>query len=337
MYLKIFIIVPRILILHLKRFDNFQRKIKKFVKYDNIINLTRFVNKSSNQVKDEFKYRLFSVLIHDGYSINSGHYYSNIKNSDGLWYSMNDSWVSKTTDKNVLNQTPYLLFYERIIQKNNDLEKHPIETKIKSVEQYSNIEKKEIKKDLSSSLPCKKVQFVAEDEDKYELNNLINLRFCSSKRKKMKKLLRVFKYNILNSKSLFNLISTSTENDSVESDNSVKKLQSINNIKNNIPDNFNDTHKCSQNYNLIYNKNLTNLYGSEKIELWDTEEDSGLLKNQINFIKKSNNFNEMPILEKDEYDINYDMGKLKKVRLHKALRSNENVFQKIHDKMVNKM
>jgi hypothetical protein len=108
-----FNVVPRILVIHLKRFDNFQRKIKKFVKYENEINLNKFLfeNKTEN-----YRYRLFSVLVHDGYSINSGHYYSYIKNSNDMWFCMNDSHVSRVNEKEIFQQSPYILFYEKIVE-----------------------------------------------------------------------------------------------------------------------------------------------------------------------------------------------------------------------------
>ena len=41
------------------------------------------------------KYRLYAVLVHSGYSSNSGHYYCYIRASNGIWYQMNDSIVSE--------------------------------------------------------------------------------------------------------------------------------------------------------------------------------------------------------------------------------------------------
>ena len=38
-------------------------------------------------------YQLYGVLVHFGFSCHSGHYYCYIKNSNGIWYCMNDSQV----------------------------------------------------------------------------------------------------------------------------------------------------------------------------------------------------------------------------------------------------
>jgi len=63
---------------------------------------------------EEYKYKLYAVLIHDGYSINSGHYYSFVRLSHDNWYAMNDSSVSKINERTVLQQAPYMLFYEKV-------------------------------------------------------------------------------------------------------------------------------------------------------------------------------------------------------------------------------
>ena len=107
-FLKLFNIVPRVIVIHLKRFDNFQRKIKKFIKYDNEINLNKYqVNKNREKVT----YRLSSVLIHEGSSIYSGHYYCYVRVAGKDWYLFNDHFVRKVEESVVLKQTPYLLFY----------------------------------------------------------------------------------------------------------------------------------------------------------------------------------------------------------------------------------
>ena len=43
---------------------------------------------------DPVMYKLYGVLVHAGYSCNSGHYYCYVKGSNGMWYEMNDNRVS---------------------------------------------------------------------------------------------------------------------------------------------------------------------------------------------------------------------------------------------------
>jgi ubiquitin carboxyl-terminal hydrolase 36/42 len=42
----------------------------------------------------EYKYRLYGVLVHEGHSTSSGHYYCYVSTSNGAWYCMNDHMVS---------------------------------------------------------------------------------------------------------------------------------------------------------------------------------------------------------------------------------------------------
>ena len=67
-YYIIIFLVPNTLIIHLKRFDNFMRKVKSFVRYPSELSLDNFIPDS--------QYELYSVLIHEGFSLNSGHYIS---------------------------------------------------------------------------------------------------------------------------------------------------------------------------------------------------------------------------------------------------------------------
>ena len=81
------------------------RKVKSFVRYPTELDLSSFVKDS--------RYELYSVLIHEGYSLNSGHYYSYVKTHENKWFCMNDSFVSSTNETNVLKQLPYILFYKK--------------------------------------------------------------------------------------------------------------------------------------------------------------------------------------------------------------------------------
>jgi len=106
---------PMILTIQLKRFD-FTRsfygggKIGKLVNFDEVLNLGPYMTKTQHETPI---YHLYAVLVHYGGSCNSGHYYCFVKNSNGIWYEMNDSSVSQVSLKTVLRQPAYLLFYVR--------------------------------------------------------------------------------------------------------------------------------------------------------------------------------------------------------------------------------
>ena len=442
--------MPRVLILHLKRFDNFQRKINKYIKYENVINLTRFVH-NSGRSKEEYKYRLYSVLIHDGFSVNSGHYHCFVKNSNGVWYSMNDSYVSKASEKNVFydQHTPYILFYERIIEKPKVVEEKTIERNMnvnskivenvaKSMDFQNNsiqhnemkintsnnqmsdfkldrnnqnvrvdtsvsedktkIQENKLNKDLSVidqtikddtekkivAVPeSKKILSVDEmhiernssrnpsecdtqDCDSEENNSmkiplLTNFKFKSPKLAKMKSILKWMK-NIQNSRSngkteemqSIEIPEKPTTKDISDSNEELKITPFIAHKEKN--ENFTNQSKVSnydtkmtgysgydeiQNYSkenksnsknkYLLKKHLSSFYGGNHIDLWDTEDESDLLDKQMTFVKSSESFKSNKPIQKDEYDIDYDSGKLKKVKKLKEDNRNHNVFQKHHN------
>lgn len=98
-----------VLTLSLKRFANFSGgKITKDVKYPEYLDLRPFMSQSQGEPQ---VYGLFAVLVHSGFSCHAGHYFCYIKASNGQWYQMNDSSVSVSDIRTVLNQQAYVLFY----------------------------------------------------------------------------------------------------------------------------------------------------------------------------------------------------------------------------------
>lgn len=108
---------PNVLTLSLKRFANFTGgKITKDVKYSEYLDLRPFMSQSQGESQ---VYGLYAVLVHSGFSCHAGHYFCYIKASNGQWYQMNDSSVSVSDLRSVLNQQAYVLFYI----KSNDVKK----------------------------------------------------------------------------------------------------------------------------------------------------------------------------------------------------------------------
>jgi len=60
-------------------------------------------------------YELYGVVIHEGNSTNSGHYFSYCKNMiNNRWYECNDEHIgAMTNESQVLNKEAYLLFYQK--------------------------------------------------------------------------------------------------------------------------------------------------------------------------------------------------------------------------------
>lgn len=102
--------LPRVLVVHLKRFNIESTpccsKIETFVKYPLELNMTEFLTDESNQ---ESIYDLISVCLHTG-SFESGHYITYAKKSSG-WFRFSDSFISPISDNEIVSKNAYILFY----------------------------------------------------------------------------------------------------------------------------------------------------------------------------------------------------------------------------------
>ena len=111
--------LPKILIIHLKRFNN-NKKINTLIEYPlTDLDLKKYI-KSKDKV---VKYDLFGVINHFG-SMEYGHYTSYCLNyNDNNWYEYNDRIVNKIQKgrekETVINKNGYILFYKA--QDNNKI------------------------------------------------------------------------------------------------------------------------------------------------------------------------------------------------------------------------
>ena len=124
-----------------------------------------------------------------------------------------------------------------------------------------------------------------------------------------------------------------------------KKELILNKNKKNKNESFNKN-SLSNNKHLIQKKELNKLYNSNRISLWESDEDENdninndnqnkLLQSQINFISKvKENFTDKNVKEKTEYDINLDKGKVKKVHKKNDQKyKHNNYFQNISNKKI---
>ncbi|GMP35805.1 hypothetical protein CsSME_00008123 [Camellia sinensis var. sinensis] len=103
---------PYVLAIHLKRFGTYQpgQKIDKKVLFGPTLDLKPFVTAPYD---GDLKYTLYGVLVHAGWSTHSGHYYCFVRTSSGMWYSLDDHQVRQVSEKMVLEQKAYMLFYVR--------------------------------------------------------------------------------------------------------------------------------------------------------------------------------------------------------------------------------
>ena len=109
--------VPRILIVHLKRFQftgAYRRKIDTLVDYPiEGMDLAPYIAQPLPEGQAAI-YDLIGVVHHLGMSIEYGHYTATTKHAnDGEWYRYDDDEVSRCTDENLQHDaTAYLLFYK---------------------------------------------------------------------------------------------------------------------------------------------------------------------------------------------------------------------------------
>ncbi|KAL3655847.1 hypothetical protein CASFOL_000243 [Castilleja foliolosa] len=106
---------PSVAVFQLKRFENdgwLVQKIDKHVAFPLDLDLLPFTagDKKSNM---ELRYVLYAVVVHDGLTSTSGHYYCFIRLSPNIWCKFDDSRVVLVDEDFVLSQEAYLLFYAK--------------------------------------------------------------------------------------------------------------------------------------------------------------------------------------------------------------------------------
>jgi ubiquitin carboxyl-terminal hydrolase 8 len=101
---------PKVLIVCLKRFDNYGRKRNDLINFpvDNL-DLTNYCV-GYNKYKSHFE--LIGVCNHAG-GAGFGHYYSYCKHKDGNWYEFNDRSVSQINEDRLVSNSAYCLFYRK--------------------------------------------------------------------------------------------------------------------------------------------------------------------------------------------------------------------------------
>ena len=88
-------------------------KYKKFqpekVDFGHEIDLKMFLFSQS----ESSIYELIGICTHLGYTGRSGHYVAKCKRKDNKWFVFNDSSCYECNDKEIYNDSPYLLLYKR--------------------------------------------------------------------------------------------------------------------------------------------------------------------------------------------------------------------------------
>ncbi|CAA6661668.1 unnamed protein product [Spirodela intermedia] len=101
---------PYVLTVHLKRFGTalLGQKIDKKIEFEPSLDLKKYVS-GPNVIHTLWCAGTCWLC----YSTHSGHYYCFVRTSSGVWYSLNDHQVFQVSEKTVLQQKAYMLFYVR--------------------------------------------------------------------------------------------------------------------------------------------------------------------------------------------------------------------------------
>ena len=106
---KRFTYLPRVLVVHLKRFDQSANKIDKFVDYPFELDLGAYTTGETV----EHHYQLFSVCLHRG-TAHNGHY-ATCGEVQGNWFMCDDHVATPMADiNNVIQRDAYMLMYRRM-------------------------------------------------------------------------------------------------------------------------------------------------------------------------------------------------------------------------------
>lgn len=101
--------LPSILIVNIKRYDNFGRKSHCFITDIDNIDMQKY---SVGYDRNENQYELYGCAVHSGGSTHGGHYYAIIKcGSANKWYTFNDAHISEYKGTNM--GTANCFFYRK--------------------------------------------------------------------------------------------------------------------------------------------------------------------------------------------------------------------------------
>eukprot|EP00397_Hematodinium_sp_SG-2012_P005709 GEMP01005731.1.p1 GENE.GEMP01005731.1~~GEMP01005731.1.p1 ORF type:complete len:706 (+),score=148.28 GEMP01005731.1:183-2300(+) len=101
---------PKVLTLQLKRFNFAMNgsKINKPVSFSMELELAPFTSAKATQT-----FRLFAVIVHQGKTMKSGHYYTYARNlGSNSWFKFDDESVTQVSQEMVQRSQAYVLFYE---------------------------------------------------------------------------------------------------------------------------------------------------------------------------------------------------------------------------------
>ena len=105
-----FWMLPEILVMDVKRFDNRNRKNNKMITAPlKSLDMSPYV---LGYGKRSYVYDLYGVCNHMG-GVHGGHYTANVLNANGKWYEFNDTRVTEIDPSRVVTSAAYCFFYRK--------------------------------------------------------------------------------------------------------------------------------------------------------------------------------------------------------------------------------
>ncbi|KAI8069722.1 hypothetical protein BC940DRAFT_24474 [Gongronella butleri] len=102
---------PRVLTVHLDRFSAPDAKDEKAVKFSDTFDIARWLTPEQKGTATT-AYRLNAMIVHQGgSSIHAGRFVAYVKGPNGMWYCLDDDTVQQVNGQRVLQQKPSILFY----------------------------------------------------------------------------------------------------------------------------------------------------------------------------------------------------------------------------------
>lgn len=277
------------------------------------LDIKRYVTTTEQEALDQSQYHLYGVITHRGASQQGGQYAAFAKSSNGLWHCFDNELVQQVSINRLLEQKAYMLFYTipRFTKKTDKSNQPTTPTTAKglksvkiSLEEKKPAVQEDVKEESEESDVDQQEEEESEDEDDEE-----------EKAKVQQALEEAAAQPMADSKDAVVIRHDETMESKRE------KLDQL--IKREM-----DQSSSAQAKELLLSKSANAQFQGD-VETWD-EKDAAIEKKRLALIKKTKTKRKRP----DQYDLDYDRGKVKKVKKKDSDKFNKpNVFQMAAESM----
>ncbi len=276
---------PMTLAIQLNRFnrDRDTTKINKVVKFEEVMDISRIVTESEKSTVN-LKYNLHGMIVHTGQTINDGHYMAYVKSSNGIWYCMDNDNVQVVGLNRLMEEKPYMLFYSippKVVKREKKAKAVSVEKAVENdvkEEDINEVEEEEDEEDVILA------EVNDEDEEKtLEQEKLQKAVEEASSKEKVENVAAIVVDHNENMKSKRDKLGALIEKESLHS-------------------------KSAEVKDVLLSK-LPNNQFQDNVETWD--EDVGASVEKRKSVLKQFKAKRKRV---DVYDLDYDRGKVKKIK-----------------------